>query len=1431
MRRLLGFLAALAVGSLLVVGLVQALDRPARAAEAAAPAADPLDVVINEVAWMGTAASANDEWIELLNTTDEPITITGWLLRAADDTPTIALSGVIPPHGYFLLERTDDNTVSDILADQVYGNDGSSWALNNTGEMLSLLDGYSTTIDTANGNGGSWPAGNNTTKSTMERRDPLTPDTDANWCTNDGVTRNGHDALGNPLNGTPRAQNSCYQPPVTPLADLDVGKSGPTTVHAGDLITYEIALVNVGAAVATDTRLTDTLPLHVSFFTQTSSFTFTWVGRDLVWQLGDMPTSTPAAISVVGRVAGAACGALLNVVTATTTASETVIANNVDSWTTTVVVPHAPLDVVINEVAWMGTAASDYDEWIELHNTTAQPINLSGWMLTSDDGSPNIALVGTIAAGGYFLLERTDDTTVSDIPADQIYTGDLVLGGETLRLRDDLGAVIDTANGDGGGWPAGTNDPDYTMERRDPLAPDADANWCTNDGVTRNGLDADGNPLNGTPRAQNSCYQPPRADLAVGKSGTAALQPGDLVTYIVTVGNAGSLAAADVRLTDTLPSVVTFITQTSPFTFTHAGQELVWQVGELAPAVQATVWITGQVAEAIWSPFTNTVVATTVTTETVLGNNDAAWRTDIAVHLLSLPTICRAYTPPRYGLVIEAVLYDGWQSNDTDEAVLLLNGGDLGVDLTGWQLCKWGTTSWSCANLPAVTIAAGQRLWLARSASGFAASFGFPPDYVLSGWPALANEGDEAVLRDPRGFVRDALVFESGDTTIDGWDGPALQPYAGSSFALEGQVLYRFPDEASGLPFDDTDTALDWAQRTDDPWNGRRVRYPGWDLERFFPPAVEAGGTVTVGIAPDNGYQVVLDTVRAAQESIEIEAYTLRHYDLVDELVQRAQAGVSVTVLLEGSMVGVGRDDPRFQQEMWACQQLHATGHGLCYFMVTSDTLHIHDRYDLIHAKFMIVDRERLLVTSQNFTHSGVPSDDKANGTGGSRGVVVVTDAPGAVARAVEVFEADCDPAHHADITLWAVGNPFGFGPPLPGFTPDLPADWVTYTVQFSVPVVAAASDFELLTAPESVLRHSDALLGLLTRAGAGDEVYVEQLYEYPSWAGAPNLRLESYIAAARRGARVRVLLNGGMFGEETYDLSGNVEAAAYLNAVAQAEGLDMSAHLGDPTRYGIHNKMVLVWLHDEGGYVHLGSINGSESSSKVNREVALQFRSDEAYATLRAVFEYDWLAEPPLRHLLVSEVTYRPRDQSTGNREWVELYNPTAEAVDLSGWYLGDGLPGEYGSGLYTFPPGSLLPAGGVIVIAQQSQDAGFTPHYEFLIDPYRDDPSVPNMLPAGSWDGFGFALGDPGDEVLLLDPAMAAVDVVTYGTGSYPGVVPHPGGVEAGHSLERRPPEQDTDDCSRDFFDRYPPTPGTLSHIAYRESSAVGRPSSVVD
>lgn len=150
--------------------------------------------------------------------------------------------------------------------------------------------------------------------------------------------------------------------------------------------------------------------------------------------------------------------------------------------------------VLLNEIAWMGTAASANDEWLELYNPTSQEIDLTGFRLEAEDGSPKIILAGKIPAGGYFLLERTDDETAPDIAADQIYTGSLSNTGEWLKLYDSQNNLIDQANAETG-WPAGDNDAKKTMERAGAGA------WQTSQ------------EIGGTPKAENSKTEnPPPTD-------------------------------------------------------------------------------------------------------------------------------------------------------------------------------------------------------------------------------------------------------------------------------------------------------------------------------------------------------------------------------------------------------------------------------------------------------------------------------------------------------------------------------------------------------------------------------------------------------------------------------------------------------------------------------------------------------------------------------------------------------------------------------------------------------------------------------------------------------------------------------------------------------------------------------------------------------
>ena len=169
------------------------------------------EIAVNEIAWMGTTANENQEWLELYNNTKGDISLEGWQIIAADGSPTIYLSGQIPAQGFYLLENNEAAT--DIPADLIF-----SGNLDNGGEKLGLYDQYGNLADKVNCLGG-WFAGETDPETSMERINPQDEGSDSkNWATNLSIEAegeeekadliNGKDSAGNPIYGTPKSSNS-----------------------------------------------------------------------------------------------------------------------------------------------------------------------------------------------------------------------------------------------------------------------------------------------------------------------------------------------------------------------------------------------------------------------------------------------------------------------------------------------------------------------------------------------------------------------------------------------------------------------------------------------------------------------------------------------------------------------------------------------------------------------------------------------------------------------------------------------------------------------------------------------------------------------------------------------------------------------------------------------------------------------------------------------------------------------------------------------------------------------------------------------------------------------------------------------------------------------------------------------------------------------
>ena len=123
-------------------------------------------------------------------------------------------------------------------------------------------------------------------------------------------------------------------------------------------------------------------------------------------------------------------------------------------------------DILINEIAWMGTENSSNDEWIELYNISNEDISLENYKLFIDE--KEIKLKGIIKANSFYILERTDESTLPNIKADLIYTGSIKNTGEKIILKDNKNDKIDEADFTNG-WTVGDNKTKQTAERINDL--------------------------------------------------------------------------------------------------------------------------------------------------------------------------------------------------------------------------------------------------------------------------------------------------------------------------------------------------------------------------------------------------------------------------------------------------------------------------------------------------------------------------------------------------------------------------------------------------------------------------------------------------------------------------------------------------------------------------------------------------------------------------------------------------------------------------------------------------------------------------------------------------------------------------------------------------------------------------------------------------
>lgn len=449
------------------------------------------DILINEVAWMGDGESYRNEWIELKNMSESSIDLEGY--KVIDESRQINIdlpAENLEPGDFYLLSRNSNVEDFDIQY---------SGSLSNSEETLGLFNSNCSLLDKVEASP-DWPAGDNSTKQTMERVNKNS------WRTS------------NASGGTPGFEEQIVVQEVNPVVSInkDILYKGEIINESGQGFSpesrVELNFVLPDGRLVTDTMVAGIegsflkpyrMPGNAMFgeyefyaidvLTGEKSNTVSYTVKRRIENESNFNEEKDSVDSLESESPSNNRDNNGEKSKQSDNNSESKKSNTPDNsyvdndskdknggeekkeyqecrYSDGTYPYHNGL--VINEVAWMGSENSHADEWIEIKNTSNSHINMDGYQIMDKANQMHVIFKDRIVSPGeYILLERTNDNSVPDSQADIIFNGSIGNNSEGLKLHDNNCGLVDfvEANPD---WPAGKNlsSEKYTMVRSNDLS-------------------------------------------------------------------------------------------------------------------------------------------------------------------------------------------------------------------------------------------------------------------------------------------------------------------------------------------------------------------------------------------------------------------------------------------------------------------------------------------------------------------------------------------------------------------------------------------------------------------------------------------------------------------------------------------------------------------------------------------------------------------------------------------------------------------------------------------------------------------------------------------------------------------------------------------------------------------------------------------------
>ena len=225
------------------------------------------------------------------------------------------------------------------------------------------------------------------------------------------------------------------------------------------------------------------------------------------------------------------------------------------------------------------------------------------------------------------------------------------------------------------------------------------------------------------------------------------------------------------------------------------------------------------------------------------------------------------------------------------------------------------------------------------------------------------------------------------------------------------------------------------------------------------------------------------------------------------------------------------------------------------------------------------------------------------------------------------------------------------------------------------------------------------------------------------------------------------------------------------MKEFAQKRSKNMREHLRTHFKVGNDVKVTIYTNNDAAGYVLLNSLTLKKFpwSGTYFKNVPISIRavarpgykfSHWEDADGNNVGEYEGISvkldgtseytaffeanESGFNNIVINEINYKSADDFD-TKDWIELYNTTSAAINLTGWKLSEENPDE----AYTIPSGTIIQPYGYLVVSSNQNKL------------FKLNPNLQSVSEVGD---FVFALGKSG-KIQLFDPESNLVDEVEYG------------------------------------------------------------------